>query len=126
MTKQEVIQEAWGKNYEEFKEYIDDNGWAIYPHFQKHEMIENIRPIDLHPNGLYFRPKLLSGIETNNGWTRIESEDDFPKESGKYWVIYRDTKFNKDQAVFYVGKGWDCFLDVSHWQPIITPENHIY
>lgn len=41
----------------------------------------------------YFMPKSLSGIENNNGYTKIQSETDIPNEEGVYWVLRRG--FNK-------------------------------
>lgn len=130
-SKQEVIQEAWGENYEEFKDNIDDNGWAIYPHSQKHEMIENIRPIEFRFNSSDFRPKSLAGIETNNGWTRIESEADLLNIIGKYEHVFL---MGIDGEI---GIGFTIVLNdkvsrkywlenATHYQPIIKPQSPIY
>mgnify|MGYP003483865784 FL=1 len=117
-TKEEVIKEAWGKNYEEFKDHIDSDGWARYPHFQKHEMIEDVRPIEFRSQGADFRPKSLQGIENNNGWIKIESEDDFPKP-GQYWVIDQDgDMFLTDMELFADVFDWS---GINYYQPIIKP-----
>ena len=68
-TKQQIIEEAWGENYPKFQEFIDENGWGKYPYFQKHEMVEKL---EIEFNSSDFRPLSLTGIETNNGWTKVE------------------------------------------------------
>jgi len=126
MTKEEKIKEAWGKNYEEFKEHIDENGWAIYPHFQKHEMIESVRPLEFQENGSCWRPKSLQGIENNNGWIKIESEEDLPKNSGHYLIMVNN-EVKIDLWVNYQNKFelWNK-NSVTHYQPIEKPKPPIY
>lgn len=134
-SKQEVIQEAWeqwGIPYSE--KYVDANGFIAMkqdlPEIVYGALLDIRYSAEGHKDfdykgGLY-RPKSLRGIENNRGWTRIDNEEDLPKESDKYWVIYKDVRYNKDQEVFYVGKGWDCFLEITHYQPIMKPEAPIY
>lgn len=140
-SKQEVIQEAWGKVafgwFDLDMKSWDENNEGWYARWQDTgKVFRNFlsdysrRFLDcrddvINLNG-WFWPKVLDGIENNNGWTRIESEEDLPKESGKYWVIYKDCKYKESQAIFSKGKGWDCFLKVTHYQPIIKPEAPIY
>jgi len=74
MTKEEKIKEEYKKQkglewYENNFEFINfDNGY-----FQNREE--------------YFRIDSLQGIEDNNGWTKIESIDDLPKEKGFYLFL---------------------------------------
>ena len=137
-TKEEVIKKAWGKNYEEFKDHIDSDGWARYPHFQKHEMIEDVRPIEFRSQGTDFRPKSLQGIENNNGWIKIESEEDLPNEDGlECYIIgkYHDAlplvavfdSRHGDGKRFYNMNGDVWSKDViTHYQPIIKPKPPLY
>ena len=34
-----------------------------------------------------YRPIELQGIENNNGWIKLESEDDFPEDNVTCWII---------------------------------------
>lgn len=131
MTKEEKIKEAWGLNYDEFSEYIDSDGWARYPHFQKHEMVQDVRPIEFRSQGTDFRPKSLQGIENNNGWIKIESEDDLPKE------LYIKTNIIKDNKTYmycdYRGNNiwWNyeykiLIENATHYRPIEKPNPPIY
>lgn len=135
-SKQEVIQEAWlefmsTSDYAELK--IDDNGFCNY---QCRRYINSTRWDKLYSRiksggksgrDIIYRPKSLSGIENNNGWTRIESEDDLPKKLGEYHIINRWG--NRSRFVVRCLKtlvdDWnrDKF---THWHPVIEPKPHIY
>lgn len=94
--KQEAIRLAYGDKYESAKNILDENGWCNYQLNDERELIRGISPREMeceynnfkqdNVNLKYFwRPKSLSGIETNNGWISILSEDDLPKyENAKY------------------------------------------
>lgn len=134
-TKEEVIKSAWGKNYEEFKEHIDENGWAIYPHFQKHEMVEDVRPLEFKENGSGFRPKSLSGLEDNNRWIKIESEEDLPKELTECFLYDDDGDIlSSVLGLDYPSLGLDYKNEferfkeegITHYQPIIKPKPPLY
>ncbi|EHQ41574.1 hypothetical protein [Myroides odoratus] len=75
-TKEEVIREAWGDNY---NDQINKNGWLTvgFNYEYNHNDFDTIRYLDC----VEIRPKSLQGIESNNGWIRIESKKDLPKES---------------------------------------------
>ncbi|MGI9582624.1 hypothetical protein ACR1PO_15620 [Chryseobacterium sp. RRHN12] len=90
-TKQQVIEEAWGNNYPVFKEFIDENGWGKYPEFQKHEMVENVRPLEFNYSD--FRPLSLHGIENNNGWIRVE---DILPEEGFEVICFNEKWIDED------------------------------
>lgn len=66
----------------------------------------------------------MKTIENNNGWIKIESEADLPKENGAYWTFIADKNemyansfgtFNQPEFTF------DHNL-ITHYQPIIKPE----
>lgn len=78
-----------------------------------------------------FRPKSLQVIEDNNGWIKIESENDLPKEYGEYYTIssfdntisekkYPHPKFSND-----FNKEW-WLKYITHYQPIIKPDLPLY
>ena len=69
------------------------------------------------------RPKSLQDIENNNGWIRIESEDDYPNP-GQYWVIDDDgDMFITDMEFFEDMFDWSA---IRYYQPIIKPKPPIY
>lgn len=84
MTKEEKIKEAYGKNWEIVKDKVNKDGWIKDREFIFSDFIE---PIDWqttdHDDEYYDtrRPMKLKGIENNNGWVKIESEIDLPKEN---------------------------------------------
>lgn len=129
MTKKELIKNA----YEEFYEYVensaDENGWVkreehsgfMRSHFYLGKNIET-KFIDKVE---YWRPKTLEGIENNNGWIVIRSEEDLPRESDAYFVAYffkgkllfqylRAFRINSDDTEYWL----DNF---THYQPITKP-----
>jgi len=76
-------------------------------------------------NHLYM-PASLKGIETNNGWTRIDSEEDLPTSGMKNYMYCVDGK----PSVFVVNL---CVLlslskdgMVSHYMALPSPQAPIY
>ncbi|MFV0197089.1 hypothetical protein OBK01_02565 [Empedobacter falsenii] len=71
-----------------------------------------------------YRPIILQGIENNNGWIKIESEEDLPKEDCIYWVV-------KDNSITEM-ENWEITLNfhnkrnLTHYQPIEQPKPPIY
>ena len=98
MTKEEVIQQAYGECWEQIKDYVDQDGWCndggnrmfkeIFEGNGKINKYSSITIFHTYFNRLvnfknktgHWRPKSLQGIENNNGWIKIESEEDLPKE----------------------------------------------
>jgi len=132
MKKQEAIKKAYGEHWETVKDYVDENGWCEWDYknncspsrFEimdfEHKMHESYN----------WRPKSLQGIENNNGWIKIESEDDLPKETGNYFFTSRSTGnvlidyFTHDSKVanyFFMQRGL-----YSHYQPIQKPLKPLY
>ena len=70
---------------------------------------------------LLYRPKALNGIENNNGWHKISSRSDLPKEAGMYLFLVdnreiqqwcdNDTSFSKSHT---------------HWRDIQEIKKPIY
>lgn len=93
MTKIDVIKRAYedaGVDWDKISRKVDDNGFAdmyyvnpIFTNLAGND-IESMDADDKHCR--FWRPITLKGIETNNGWTRIESEKDLPMEEGTYEV----------------------------------------
>ncbi|AZA82182.1 hypothetical protein C1637_09870 [Chryseobacterium lactis] len=137
MKKQEKIQEAYSSHWEKVKPYVDENGWcdfkALWGDFGNSKGLEGIEletmdPYD--PKYCYFkRPVSLNGINDNNGWIKIESEEDLPKEKGHYWV---KNKVSENRIDFdYID--WDCETTIdlwmefnTHYQRIPQPKPPIY
>lgn len=138
MSKEQVIKQAWVKavgvdRYENLKEELILNGFL---HFQPYALKNtDVKIID----GLsFYRPKSLQGIENNNGWIKIESEDDLPKEDMDCFYI---TKYSENIIPgcfrLHSYKGWRNMFTVdhniavglghvTHYQPIIKPKPPIY
>ena len=144
-AKQEAIKNAYSEYWENVKDYVDGNGWIkckdIHYHKDLGLMRDQIHYID---NGkewdnfeiISWRIPILQGIENNNGWIRIESEDDLPKEVTNCFIITNGemyaTKFypknfkgwiNVFTLDHVVGLG---YKSVTHYQPIEKPKLPIY
>ncbi len=134
MTKEEKIKEAWGEYYIIVKNQIDNNGWYKYFDLNNSEMkrklwqFGNLELEELSDVYL-IRPKSLQGIENNNGWIKIESEEDLPKEGKEvHVVIYGETikkncSFIPSRKVFFRYGDVD---NVTHWKDVEKPKPPIY
>ncbi len=143
MTKQEKIQEAYGEHWEPVKDFVCENGWCDRKGSQFSPSLEKF---ELSLFGELVRPKSLQGIETNNGWIKIESEDDLPKESidCHYRLFVSETYSNAGEYIlsgrFRVKSSltnstnfFTCddmirsfFPRVTHYQPTQKPQPPIY
>lgn len=135
MTKEEKIKEAWGLAYDEVKHLLTDNGyiWSVdLAHIRLNLSSYNL---DLNYNDIGARPKSLQGIEHNNNWIKIESEDDLPKEKLDVHFIF--TEFKGEEGRFQTFGVWDNKLKsfysgalkiktVTHYQPIEKPKPPLY
>lgn len=97
MTKEEKIQETYleligEENYNFLKNQINENGVCKIMDEHHNFITPKTTLMDLgfkrddekitswiDSDGGYFVPKSLQGIENNNGWIKIESEDDLPE-----------------------------------------------
>ncbi|MFC3353726.1 hypothetical protein [Sphingobacterium zeae] len=131
-SKQEVIQEAWVsaigvERYESIKNELVLDGFL---HFQPSSLKEtDTKIIDGLP---FYRPKSLQGLEDNNGWIRIESEADLPRQENTLWLKYEDGSTVLGYYCIFSyrfktvhGKIFDDDKP-THYQPIIKPEAPIY
>lgn len=124
-AKQEAVKVAWGKYYEPFKEHIEQ-GWAVYPHLQIHDVDkEFIKECDIADGALAFRPKSLRGLETNNGWTSIEDDLSNIVEGEFEFLVKKEYNQNSEKLkeTIKVTKAMIkekhlIFLVYSHYKPI--------
>ncbi len=128
-AKQEAIKKAYGDNHEIYEKSLTKNGWLkveydiyenadrFYFDFLRHEL-------NADEYEYFIRPKSLSGIDDNNGWIRIESEDELPKESCNYWIFQSDLRAvtMKD---FYDNKKY-YGVKATHYRPIVKPLKPLY
>jgi len=133
MTKQDKIKEEWIKligsiGYSIRIDQIDEDGYIRYVEPLNLNVLPDL--CEKHPSRIdweRWRPLSLTGIETNNGWTKIESEDDLPKESGFVKVYFSSLeiddclRFDGDKFV----SDWYAMCP-SHWKPIVKDLLPIY
>lgn len=126
MEKTEKIQEAYGDYWEQVKSFINDDGWVNRDLLR----IDNINNFDVKSTYNRFdsvRPKSLQGIENNNGWIKIESEADLPKEEGSYFIFYKN--IITQSSFLFEEQTWQEALkrkEITHYQPITKPNPPIY
>lgn len=122
--KQEAIKKAYGFGYRGDK--INELGWFIMKNTESDKPNHNgFSDCDVDIAAFAWRPKSLRGLETNNGWIKIEQDGSNLPKFGYYWVknsengeMYNSTiDPNRREAMV------EYF---SHYQPIIKPEPPIY
>ena len=122
MTKEQKIKEAYGEYYSQCKP--DENGWSTYDSWFKY--IGNKIDYEYSDNRIMnIRPKSLSGIETNNGWDKIESEKDLPDITGENIIFYRNgltTTYPSED----VSEDKKTYLKYSHFKIRTKELNPIY
>ncbi|MCU7570450.1 hypothetical protein [Riemerella anatipestifer] len=106
-SKNEKIKSAWEKAlkgemlYSKIECYLSMNGWLPIHKLNKeirlHLAIKHINLFELKDD--FLRPIELKGIENNNGWVKVKSFIDLPKEDGLF-LVFNDGKtsdilFNK-------------------------------
>lgn len=127
MTKQETIQNAYGKDWEIIKNFVNNDGWFNgIPTDNESSRVFNKIYNDCDVRHNHIRLKSLKGIEHNNGWI-LTAEKGIPIENGDYHIINTDNemwkfKFDKDDR-FNVAT-W--LTNVTHYQPAIIPKPPIY
>ena len=135
MTKKETIIKAWIDLGIKTPFGICDNSGYFHSYFCNgiDDIINDYGDItdkidyDIDMSGVgKFRPKLLHGIENNNGWTKIESEKDLPKEKGLkclFLCVHGNTTYISDDVLedpkWFVNK-------YSHWRLKDEIEDPIY
>jgi hypothetical protein len=108
--KEEVVKKAWIKaigllEFEKYDKYIDENGFIdkqISPLSRKGIVVDEVKKsISKNYKGLFERPISLKGIETNNGWISIQSEN---------WL--KEHKINGSNTKFYVDNPDEDYLTI--------------
>lgn len=125
-NKQKAIEKAYGEHWEIVKDYVDENGWVHDNKLgNRYKLFYEIFKGEMEVCDGLIRHISLQGIENNNGWIKIESEADLPKENEVYWVKDKFTDgFYKQSFEEQIKKHW---LEVfTHYQPIIKPKPPIY
>lgn len=132
-AKQQAIQKAYGKYWELVENEVIEDGYAPYRLLKGHntDLVFDFKQMHIvyGSSESYVRPKSLAGIETNNGWIRIESEADLPKEYGYYHLIWLDAQNKERNEIYKVDNhGVNCprSVCITHYQPIIKPNAPIY
>ncbi|ROI05476.1 hypothetical protein EGI16_03560 [Chryseobacterium sp. G0240] len=135
MTKEQKIQEviikSWGDNWKKLHDDIKDYALKNFGFISKRNVIDWLgysvwASPDLESKNMHFRPKSLSGIENNNGWMKIESEQDLPKDSSAYWIYRTDNRISNLND-YETDKKWLLpDLKATHYQPIEKPKPPIY
>jgi hypothetical protein len=130
MTKQETIQGAWiieqlhGES-EGIPNYNED-GWAKYSSKQNSIYFKQLEEKEWL-GYFFYRPKSLEGIEDNNGWIKIKSEDDLPIENflQKYHVANKSDVYTQPMSFKYVERRW-LQGSITHYKPIEKPKSLIW
>lgn len=142
-AKQKAIRLAYvnligEEKYNQIKNKIDENGVCSEMDLELifgDVFIFDVEEVDAFENGYDYavnswRPKSLQGIETNNGWIKIESEKDLPSEDCDYWCgkMFENGKFyqlsekrNKQE----IAERFKTNV-ITHYQPIVKPLKPIY
>lgn len=152
MTKQEFIKQEWLKFigiqvYDSLKlsNELSDDGWreVNYLPFDYEKKYDVLK---FNKTRFAVRPKSISGIENNNGWVKIESEADLPKENIEcfYRVVVSKPYINEGE---YINTGRfrvksvlthcenfftiddvirNYYPKVTHYMPIEKPQPPIY
>jgi len=117
--KQKAIQEAYGVEYDRLKEFINCEGVFVGDTymisdelFDKWAFIPVTPPIKIGKKISGSRPKSLAGIDTNNGWKRIENDgSNLPNKQGAYlWYRFDGT----EQRLYYFTK--EDYPDTKMWE----------
>lgn len=130
-TKEEAIKEAWGEHYDLVKDdlnddgqiYIDDIGFNVFDQIMILCNYDSVTELLTHPK--------LQGIENNNGWIRIESEMDLPKNFTNVYCLDKYGNMficeSRSKHFFCHTNGWLYnYYDFTHYQPIIKPKKPLY
>ncbi len=129
-SKQKAIELAYGEHWEVVKEFVDNNGKFKHDDFDC--MADEKKNNWEYVGNQMWRPKSLQGIETNNGWIKIESEADLPKDVIACWVKTKEYIVNTPvlydvyNKKFTDGKVEQIYTFFTHYQPIQEPQPPIY
>jgi len=144
MTKEEIIKEVYqnlGFEWSICSKYITENGVLILPTPDLKYSLKGYENLVKDENkfsafgkeGLKLQPTELTGIYNNNGWIKIESEEDLPKDifncfviSEKNILINAPVFYNQSQKTFTNGINAIFWNKFTHYKPIEKPKLPIY
>lgn len=135
MTKREYILDKLGEYKEPLCQLVDENGWVNYKQLLPQEV--GISTAQVDANRQYqWRLIRFRGTEENNGWIKIETYEDLPKESQLINVIWTTEQGVKDMSTRTIDKynftsdnksNIDyAFEYFSHWKPLVEPLRPLY
>jgi len=119
-AKNKAIQEAYGKHWENVKNYVDENGWCyLFPTIKGELDFENTGR-----DNVCYRPKSLQGIENNNGWIKLNTQSDLKHKMIDCYFMSNDELINGEiyNYDFYYGNKYFNFSEVTHYKPIAKPK----
>lgn len=134
MNKQELIEQAYGEHWQYYKDNVDEDGWIRDRDFwdkwreDKNSLIKIEWETTDNDNDYLDkrRPISLKGIENNNGWIKIESEEDLPKEGVTKYLTSSNNKVS-DYPCNLFELFWLCKNGhITHYQPIVKPQPPLY
>ena len=103
MSKEEKIKSAWNDllngiaEYSYVECYLSMNGWLPMNLLSQNIRLKLAGALESKfvLNGDFIRPISLTGVETNNGWTKVNSEADFPLDKkSRYWIANENGIFD--------------------------------
>jgi hypothetical protein len=133
MNKQDAIKNAYTEyfnvkkisnniSFEDLSNEIDNDGW-LHSRPKYYDLDRDY--FEVKSNGLtkvMSRPKCLKGIENNNGWIKLEKQDDLPLEDTEYFAINDDGEID----IYSIEELLDNLPYITHYQPIAKPISPIY
>jgi hypothetical protein len=128
-AKKEAIKKAYGEYWYKLSSgqqfiALSNNGWLHFNDTINYSgSIVNCIEMQVLEEIDCYRPKSLEGIDNNNGWIRIESEDDLPNH--KLWFsdgkdVWQGNLFEME----FFAKRINTLA--THYQPIVKPKPPIY
>ena len=143
-TKQNIIIEHWGVHFDKVEKHLNQYGMCpmssqngtyqdLYKSINKHPFYVNEESIETRGEGGLFCPESMPDLKYNNGWIKIESEEDLPEQGGSYYI----TRYDKTEIAVYI-KDNRWLVDgndypkttklhgITHYQKITTPQSPIY
>lgn len=125
--KQTAIEAAYGEYWNDVKDFVDENGWCTACHSVRREINKDFTELKSWEK---WQPESLKGIETNNGWIRIESKEDLPTPKGKedVWVLNELGEIHAANTCLLsdsrIKEYW--INTITHYQSITKPKLPIY
>lgn len=127
MTKQEKIIEAYGKHWNLTNGNLnDDYSFDFIGSFSDYDLGTKFKIIFTGISIFRAIPFSIIGIEDNNGWIKIESETDLPKDDdGAYWISNENGRFDFIATGYQIKAKWKNET-CTHYKEIGFPKDPIY